>query len=81
MAGVLLTLYQGYFSTRIVYPDPNLKIYLFLVINIVVQFKKKPHEHSVINFASAPPAQPMNNDQALTRVDVKTYLKGCGRAC
>ena len=32
-----------------------------------------------INFASAPP-QPMNNNQALTRVDEKTYRRDCGGA-
>ena len=36
-----------YFFTRIVYPDPNLQSYLFLVINIVVG-KKRPGKKSKI---------------------------------
>ena len=37
--------YTVCFFTRIVYPDPNLQICHFLVINIVVQFKKPGKEH------------------------------------
>lgn len=40
--------YWCYFFTRIVYPDPNLQIYLFLVINIVVQLEQKREKKHVI---------------------------------
>ena len=36
----------------------------------------KQNDHSVLTFAPPPPPQPMNNDQALTKVDVQTYLSG-----
>lgn len=40
--------YWCYFFTRIVDPDPNLQIYFFLVINIVVQLEQK--RQKVLNF-------------------------------
>ena len=51
MADVFLTRLRGpgYFSTRIVYPDPNLQNYLFWVKNIVAQLKKKTGKKAKIS--------------------------------
>ena len=39
-----MTSLPGLFIQKMVYPDPNLQIYLFLVINIVLYLKKKTYK-------------------------------------